>query len=351
MTTKYISHGTYGCVMKPAVPCKKDDKDNKNKVSKIFYKKENALDEYKFNAKIAKQIDPKGEFTVKELDYCDIALSKFPEVDQCQWDSSYLKQKIIKQIVYEYGGISLRDACVTIHPHALFSTFKPLFVGLVTLSKKGWIHCDIKPENMLFNVETRKTVFIDWGMLTNNKDVYIKNSKMFFSYPYYYYPPEFIMYFNEHNKKMGFNSIPPIDVLRNFKLFFGNQFVKDSLKNVSDKLYNTVYKVMVDDFVSYMSKPDLHIFDPSKIDVFALGISLIQMIVNESGIHRYSKKLKEDLLVLACKMCYLNPVKRMKPEDALEKFEKLYKRRLCAPRKIQNIVSGRCGLKSRQVYK
>lgn len=342
MNTNYISHGTYGCVMRPSVPCKKDKGSDDNTVSKIFHTSKSALEEYRFNAKIAKEIDPNGVFTIKELDYCTVALSKFPEVKKCQWDDEEMRQKLVKQIVYEYGGMSLGEACIIVHPNALFTTFRPLFLGLVTLEKKGWVHSDIKPANLLFNPNTRKTAYIDWGMLTKMKDVYKSGSKMFFSYPYYYYPPEFILY----NNKIKPNAHG--DPLDNFKLFFGNPVVQRALKSFGEKIYNMFYIEMYDDFKEYLRNSAGHTFDPAKIDTFSLGVSIIQMIVNENGIHKYSKKLRDDLVKLAGRMCWLNPVQRLSAEEALAKFEKIFKRRLCAPRKIQNIVTGRCGLKTRQ---
>ena len=76
---KYVSNGTFGCVLRPHVPCTDVTKTgDESKVSKIFNSSLDTKSEALQMINLRK-IDPKNIFTIQIFGMCDVDSKEFPE--------------------------------------------------------------------------------------------------------------------------------------------------------------------------------------------------------------------------------------------------------------------------------
>lgn len=192
---KYINNGTYGCVLRPAVPCKASSKAaDINTVSKVFKTSSAALEEDDMNRRVVSALDPEGLFTVKRLDGCQVTASRLPiqEVHKCRnFDAQEMHRREHPQILYEYGGYDLKDAARLFPFQDIFLGMWRIFAGLKSLEDRRYMHMDIKPPNIVYNPDTGKASLIDFGLATRFESVYTRQNNSILSYRYPYYPPEF----------------------------------------------------------------------------------------------------------------------------------------------------------------
>lgn len=222
-----IGEGTYGKVYRPPLPCK--GKQIRGKlVGKVFEDDE----EFKQEVKIAKHIDEINSrhiFSVPLYETCPENL----------------------QILYKDGGMDLYDYISEKSPTqfmAIIKNLKYVCMGLEMLISRGLIHQDIKLENLVFN--GRNLYLIDFGLMTTFGKVY--KQKEFLKYDYLPFPPEY--------KYIGFGPDKYEDV-----------FLKHLKSHSIFRLLKKIYPGYMDDLRS------LDYVDASKIDIYSLGIVLLQL--------------------------------------------------------------------------
>ena len=350
---KYVKNGTYGCVMRPNVPCASGISSNE-RISKVFANNWEAKDELKLNS-VVKKIDPESKFTVKLYEECAVKPSKFPktELDQCgNFKKHHLEQSLLYQIVYENGGTDL-----WVYKNEsfedLFTRMQPLFEGIVAMDKKGYTHYDIKPDNIVYNPATKKMAFIDFGLAhkTNANYDYSKKPDLatFTSYTYNYYPPEFKL-FTFHTqtfKNLSHTCIDARNQLEYFKYIVGyHRFIylaivtlgKKFRKHYSDDVVSSFdncaeftvgskrhkhFIEMVDD----LEKQGEKYFNTisNKVDVYSLGISLLEIYIHSelNGLTSVKKNTSfyNKFFNLIFTLTDFNPVKRANPEAALSLYK------------------------------
>jgi serine/threonine protein kinase len=177
MSTEVIGEGTYGCVTKPSLKCRDKSIAYNNKVSKIMVK-EDALNEYtdmvelSKNKSIYEYIIPKPELCKPMID------DSFHEtLKKCENEEfPETKDEDFLILVMEDGGVSLRTLTekimhtMTEHDVNVFlSKVHHLMTGLIYFNKKGIVHHDIAPRNVVYNIKTGKIRFIDFGLLQNSR--------------------------------------------------------------------------------------------------------------------------------------------------------------------------------------
>lgn len=178
-----IGKGGFGCVVKPAIPCKgRDTKKIKSRVSKLIFRNtDDFIDELKlYNA--IKKIDPNEHFFVSYKDICrmkpkdikdrkDVRHVKFLDrrgksVEVVEKERKYdaktcdldFKENPINIVQY-FAGTSLYKVLNTynssINPirnkfkRNLKTYLKKLLIGLKKLHKGGVVHRDIKEDNIM----------------------------------------------------------------------------------------------------------------------------------------------------------------------------------------------------------
>jgi serine/threonine protein kinase len=185
-----VGEGAYGCVFKPSLPCAKKPKSNLNYndyVSK-FMKTKNAEIELKEFLFIGK-MDPDNEFhlglpIICELDFDDTELIN--DIKKCSHIKDDLNSTQFKKdyslLLIKYGGPDLKALCNNYLIKYLFNDkeYKTdhfwlevhhLIKGLKFFKDNGIVHNDIKPQNILFNLETGKMKYIDFGLMRKKKEI------------------------------------------------------------------------------------------------------------------------------------------------------------------------------------
>lgn len=208
--TKFLAEGSYGCVFRPLLPCNEGNKKNKNKnrnlIGKIFSNNADYKSELQRNIHISSRVNTSNKFSPRFLGSCDIHTSKLSDKDMEEFNKcgfvakrkTYLNQKekekdkgehpsfIYPQLLMEYGGKPLSDLSTNFID--IFFTSKSLFEGIFLLQKHRMSHLDIKENNIVYDAEQDRMLLIDFGMMSQFKNLY-KNAELDFNYAFY--PPEF----------------------------------------------------------------------------------------------------------------------------------------------------------------
>jgi serine/threonine protein kinase len=309
----YVASGTYGCIFKPSLGCSKTKGSSKKGkgaegevVGKLFTDSKEAEIEQRIHESIVHKVDPNGVFTIKLIDICEIKEDELTEddgSDECPllFDrESGISPAVYKQIIYQYGGVSLDSYLKNELPtwakfKRLLYALGPVFEGVSKLNKMGWVHQDIKPGNIL--IHDNGAFLIDFGLMTEVKKIYADANNFVLNYPYPYYPPEFKL-------KAADGSID------RFRKLVGENF--DSMMNVKNRLI----EVGVDFGHDLNACFESAIKDPLKIDSYSLGVVLTCMF-NWAYEHVIKKKrFMGVFVVLIQALCCQDANKRATSEEA-----------------------------------
>lgn len=319
--------GTYGCVYRPSFPCNKGKIPNT--ISKVFYDNNSAIKELE-ESEVIEDINTNNEFTIKPLDHCKINRSVIDENEllKCgpKWDKN-----IFTNIVYPDGGVDLYTYSSTIIKESqlfkILYNFVFVLKGLKKLDDSGYIHCDIKPQNMVYNEKINKLFLIDFGLMQKKKNLYRQTH--IHRHPYLFYPPEFQLYgnielINKHN----------IDYYRNINLSGTIQYWNKVSKLVDDNKYKfkydidnkrstetlegqkllrpKVFKISDNEFTNKIS---------SIIDIYSIGITMLILIANSKIKHIKNKSLLKNILNWITSVTQQDYKKRSTINEALENYE------------------------------
>jgi hypothetical protein len=184
-----LGEGSYGCVVRPAVPCRNNmpplpDGDPADFVSKFFVDKAEAAREMEL-AKGLRVVDPDGAFTVQPVmaSTCKADPDKADEVVAAacvDHGDELLRKQFMTQNVYPFAGSPV---------HTLDRRLGALAYGLVKFEAAGLVHMDIKVINALENDATGEVKFIDFGTMEALDGVYVMPSE--YTTKYFAWPPEF----------------------------------------------------------------------------------------------------------------------------------------------------------------
>jgi serine/threonine protein kinase len=322
MKPTYVHNGTYGCIMRPGVPCvKPEEAHNSNKVSKIFKDFSSRNEEIVMHNQIVEQIDPRGDFTVKLMEHCNIDKKYIEqqEIDKCKNFDRYDKARPkLPQIVYEYGGHDLTRASSKHSFEELFIAMQRAFKGVVIMEKKKFAHIDIKPDNIVYNADTGKLSLIDFGLASPFARIYTRQNEYMFEHTYPYFPPEFPAFVDDP------------DIVRNIKsaikLFVtnGKRYMKDQeLENMWTDVFGTDLQDHEDDLLKDVKKIDKY---ANRLDVYMLGVSLLEVLYlclknKTSEITSGNKAFYKAIINLISQMVQFLPSKRLTARDAYRQYK------------------------------
>jgi serine/threonine protein kinase len=311
---KMIAKGTYGCVYKPALLCE-DSKLRGDGVTKLMQKRD-AEGEIKEQERVD-EIDSKFKYHLKTPTICGLGeydVETDLNLDECQllpeerhsdeWKEDYVLMQM------EYGGKSIYD---TIHKREknIFKEplewkkkfilgMKNLFEGLCDFQEEQFVHFDIKSQNIVYKEETNRFNFIDFGLSTQRNKI---NDKFGFMLTSGYYALPFDIILTKYS---------------NYRLLKDatKEHLRDSrymkyLARIFDKTYNagymphfesmyidgsdsgqSIYKQTYENIENLekihhemKTRSREHVIDEmhSKLDVFSLGIVLIELFYTTSG--------------------------------------------------------------------
>lgn len=369
--------GSFGCVVDPPFACNdevqnddkvnkdsKDSKDSKNdkKISKIFYRPNNALDEMDVYKKLD-DFDKEQQFSIKPIKICQLSLSKVNRklLKECEFEDNMNDSMTLdgdtKQIFYDDGGMSLNkfisSTSIMFEDFAHYLT--NIFKALVALNEANLIHFDIKLDNIVVDIDKkgREVRIIDFAYCRTldfvRMNFGVKSSFVWkrMVRSYFTYPMEFIYIpllheftsnaINTGNNANNVNNANNAKDKRNIKILEGLQ---EKVQKVYSKdkrameYYNHLIYEMSSKKHTFFKEATTNIEEatnffkkhtPEKIDMFSLGITLYQVY------GRFlSKRLVRDpvmceklVLPLLEKMTHPFVKKRLLPSEALQEWESI----------------------------
>ena len=289
---KLVGQGTYGCVFRPMIPCKGNNKRRKGYVSKVMTKNE-AESEYNETKEIDR-IDPHGEFHLLGPEICDIDKKHHnePGMNNCIPIRGVNKANI-GILQYRDGGTDLYNFLNTVKKDKdmkfeitkkLLRGLRTFFIGLDIMWKNKYIHSDIKPQNMVINPETMICKYIDFGLFTRMDN--LDNIDFMFTELYFPHPSELLyikLYNGKHVSPEQFNVV--VNAIHNdvkqektYHTEFNNVNVFNG--NIYDISFTPDKTAFYRNIMRTHTEEQFRQLLCEKIDVHSLGVSLIRLYVN-----------------------------------------------------------------------
>ena len=222
-----IATGSSSCVLTPNIPCKRNGKMKKDRISKIIYSEDaiyESIGEKRMNEKI-KKIKGYSSWAVIFDEYCKPMkkeiLSEYDEEglsDCLDEEEPYLVENFDENSYMMngmYGGITLDGYFEQVFTkkikkspgfnnefYDLMRRMEPLFSGLKKMNENNIIHNDIKPNNIVLHKGVFK--YIDFGLsaMKSNKQHFKQRSldELKTNRIYTYYPLEYLLYYASQKK-------------------------------------------------------------------------------------------------------------------------------------------------------
>jgi len=355
-----IGEGAYGCVHKPSLTCSNKNISYKNKISKIMLSKEAAKELQEYT--IISTVDKNNEYYLGLPIKCKVKTNykSIKAVNKCKnIKRKYLKNKTTKHgldkmalIVMNDGGFDLKLLSKKYEKmqnnkegirkiKKFWLETHRLFRGVFTLQKHGIAHHDLKPQNIVYNINTNRINFIDFGHMRNiNREMAkcIKSDNWIYDYAFWNYPFEIQFlnkdeYMNFAYKTKGQKERFILDFIKDLHQDNDTKFVnafrifmdyilknKDvyTEKNISDRYLLEFRKLCMDQIL----KNEYNTFLEKSIrsvDVYGLGMSLQFMLA-------HVKKFMDSDTVRNMEMCFFNMttpnlLQRYTIDEAIDKFE------------------------------
>lgn len=363
---RYIDKGGFGCVITPAIPCTKNDKNLDENVSKIIKDPNDDIKNEIIISNILKKIDKDQNYFITFNTYCYI--NRIPEERTDITDVSYkdddmsrfsvkntTKKKTLDKkycdvdltlkpvnIIMPYAGYSLSSIVKTNRKHqgllpkmnqmfvdGLKKYFKHLLIGLRKMHENRLVNRDIKEKNITVALDaktnTLKIRYIDFGLtqlLTSQFENDLDNISS--DGTYFYMSPELfisrtITKFPNESKNYHMRNINKRikeDLITALKRIYEPALISnigEKIESLYDKTYSYYEKGHLAKvyFGSDRNKFNGYL---QKADIYALGLTIYD------SLYTYSKidvKRNKNLRSLLLNMLNLDPEKRFNVEQCL----------------------------------
>lgn len=263
-----IGKGSYGTVYRPPIPCDKKF-NHKNIVGKVFSEKADFEDEIEIATKIQK-LNSSNKFSIPFYETCPENL----------------------EIIYADGGKDLYEYLAAIkladkskELPAIMTKMKSLIEGINILLDNGYVHQDIKLQNIVYN--GKNIYLIDFGLMVKQTNLYKNDS--FLKYTYLAFPPEF----KRH--------------------YYGKDFIPQFFKNIGPT-YLKFIKIIYPNYLKDLKALKAHgTYPTDKMDIYSLGMVIMEVYMN----YKYRNNTIESLIK---DMICFNPTKRLTASDILKKY-------------------------------
>jgi serine/threonine protein kinase len=256
-------------------------------------------------------------------------------------------------LVMDFGGVNLADYAETlklkpnthinqIHMNDFWVEAHRLLRGLQIFLENGILHHDLKPQNVVYNEETNRLNFIDFGLMTNVNDVIQKSKRSINGFSVFHWSFPFEL---EHVNHDAYDNIASKSKKQKDKHFMKlidnlNKKSNDSHTNtllsffsfvIDARLpaqmykgmlirYMTDYKSMLDGMQSENYNEFLN-KSVRSIDIYGMGIAFMHLLVHSS--HLIDEKLASDFMILFYDMLHPNVNERITMEPLITRYEEI----------------------------
>jgi len=344
-SSKVIGEGSYGCVHKPALKCKNKNYDpDPNNVSKLLIKRHADAELKEF--KLIQKADKKEDFYLGEPDSCDVDKGEKNKtaINDCRrFDSKNINN--YKLLLLKNGGADLtgiEDKFKSMPENRLTARkmeefwldMSRILYGSKVLMDKKFVHHDLKQQNIVYNDETGRVNFIDFGLMTTM--LKMKNAANKNDYPYgihWSFPAEVILYNKlEYRELIDFEGQQKLQHIRNlFRKYYTYAFnqvehyMHDYQRETQKELRARTWQGFVK-MCHVLKKSDYDLFlktSMETLDNFGIGFSLLSMLTRTQKF--IDKKLVNDLSYLFNSMIHSNVFQRPSPTEVIIKYETILK--------------------------
>lgn len=368
-----IAQGTYGCVYNPPLRCKGSNERPPYTISKFLTKKK-AQEEYDEYQEMFR-IDPLYRFHLGIKDMCvpeepDPTMNEdFREDCKHIWNENTSLDDY-RILIEPDGGFEFDDIRhnlsftrkrpkTPIHAekwNTLFHGMERMFYGLVKMKKNGYVHQDIKGDNIVIDPNTFHFNYIDFGFLAQRTHIIqriLKKQPTKYRFDkldfFKYYPPELFVlsnYQERYKSLMRLSITQPENALRRYEQLKEEYHTR--LSTSENKHTKRVREDEVEDLDvphrrSQFRFPEtldeyLKAYSSSKLnemlekwDVFSLGYMMTSLWkpyfkqpFTEESIPAYKKHPFMALRTLIANMIALEYRTRASPEEAYAMFREAY---------------------------
>ena len=354
---KFIGKGTYKCAFSPPIKCKKGNKyKGTNFVSLLTTNREASY--AKKNSALVKKIDPKGKFTIQYLSTCKIgSLDPIEESEKEFKNCTNLQtgnflsnysypfkyyddddDDSLRLIIAEEGGLDLTKSLRYLQkmkPDQLlntisnmFKSFKSIFYGIQRFCKEKYMHCDIKPANVLYHFDRDKFIIIDFELMTSFKKALKDN--IFINYTINVSPFEF--YYRYWPIDIGISSLLLKRLRGNMDLDYSPPISEGPTSYNTQRNPQNIRKL----YYNSIKNPQKFIKNSKeKLDVYSLGITINEFFYSntfkdllkklekknsKNTTFKKNKLIMHNMTNLVDEMTDINPITRISSSIAYKKY-------------------------------
>jgi len=336
MATK-IGEGSYGCVHKPSLRCKNKKVDYTNKVSKIMTKKHSRTEMQEY-AKM-QEVDKSKQFYLGKPVLC------VPDDDDSAKQAINMCEKFKSNSIKDYNLLIINDGGNNLEDYAnkmryLLNTpeniekiekfwieAQRILLGLTIFNDNGIVHHDLKPQNIVYNEDTNRTNFIDFGLMTTMDIIQNESNVSIYGLGRSHWSFPLEMEFINKNGYLKYAQLSDYEKSHclNF-LSLDNDDIKTFLRYVTTtnnkllvwndicvdycNLINSIREDNYDEFLERVMRT---------IDVYGTGIAFMY-VLNKTR-HLIGSKLYNELRILFYNMVNPNVFERYMPNRVLNNFE------------------------------
>ena len=315
---KVLGKGSYGCVHSPALTCDPRQPKQKNIVSKVMntWDAKNELNEFV----LIGNADKNENFYLGKPTKCELKknnLNKQAMInchDKYKFNSDRMEEYSLLLLkhggedLYKYGERvqKMSKTPENVKELELFwIEVSRILYGLKIFQENDIIHLDLKPQNIVYNVETNRINFIDFGFLTTKPNQIAKIKRGFYrtGYTHWSYPFETTLYDEAVYDKLRKN---PATANK-------NQYYIDNLTNINDncdsffqhvlpqqsKEVKKLFYLNYNETILESQNVSFNDFIKKSVDTFDLyGVGIAMLYMIKSSRHLLDTKFTDDVIEL-----------------------------------------------------
>ena len=295
MVVEIAGQGTYGCVHREPIKCEEPQKiDYKNKISKLMEAK--YADEEMREYALIDRADPKYKFHMETPVKCSPEKSEkaLAAIDKCD-DFNRMDVDRYKLLIMPDGGVSLNEYVKHNVSKKEIERFwieaQRIFYGVKVMSDERIIHQDFKPHNIVYNIKTKRTNFIDFGFLNEISVVLEKCKKSQYSdgQAHWSFPYEF-RFINHADYLRALSRHPVLEGDKQFAYFI--EYVTKPGRQREE--FIAQYRRGINDMFKHDLTPDKYeAFLKQSIDttdLYSVGMSFLYML------NKFEAKMENNLV-------------------------------------------------------